>query len=97
MHIVIAPGRLKAGVTEEALMKASERFQREFVAGQPGVLRRVLVADDAGGYADVVFFASEEAIQEVIAAEQTSAVCHEFMSLWEDATLNVYRVLQSHG
>lgn len=97
MHVVIAPGRLKDGVTEAEMLAASERFQTEFVVHQPGVLRRILVADDAGGgYADIVFFADELAISEVVKAEQTSEVCHAFMALWEDGSMSTYRVLSSH-
>ena len=96
MHVVVAPGRLKDGVTEAEMLAASERFQAEFVVHHPGVLRRMLVADDAGGYADIVFFADEQAIAEVVKAEQTSEACHAFMALWEDASLSTYRVLSVH-
>lgn len=96
MQIVIAPGRLKDGVTEEAMLAASERFQREFVLDHPGVLRRVLVAGADGRYADIVFFADEAAIAEVMAAEQDSEVCHQFMAMWDDAEVAMYRVLQFH-
>lgn len=97
MHIVIASGRLKDGVTEAAMLAASDRFQREFVAHQPGVLRRALVAQPDGGYADIVFFADEAAIEQVMAAEQTSEVCGAFLSLWEDGDLAMLRVLHSYG
>lgn len=97
MQIVIAPGRLKDGVSEAAMLAASDRFQNEFVVHHPGVLRRVLVADQAGGYADIVFFADEQAIAEVMAAEQTSEVCHEFMRMWDDGEPTVYRVVHNYG
>lgn len=97
MHVVFAPGHLKDGVTETAMLAASDRFQREFVAHQPGVVRRTLVRGTDGSYADIVFFTDEAAIAEVLAAEQTSAVCHEFMALWRDAQVVMYEVLQSHG
>lgn len=93
MQIVIAPGRLKNGITEAQLLAASDRFQNEFVVDHPGVVRRVLVADQNGGYADIVFFADEAAIAEVMAAEQTSDVCHQFMGLWDDDDPVMYRVL----
>jgi hypothetical protein len=96
MQIVIAPGRLKDGVTEEAMLAASDRFQREFVVDHPGVLRRVLGSDSSGRYADIVFFADEAAVEEVIAAEQSSEVCHQFMSLWDGEEPVVYRVVRTH-
>ncbi len=96
MQIVIAPGRLKEGVTEAEMLAASERFQEEFVVHHPGVLRRMLVADGSGGYADIVLFANEQAIAEVMEAEQSSEVCHAFMALWDDADMTTYRVLSVH-
>jgi hypothetical protein len=96
MHVVIAPGRLKDGVTEEEMLAASDRFQREFVVHHPGVVRRVLVAGEDGRYADIVFFADETAIAEVMAAEQDSEVCHQFMAMWDDAEVAMWRVLQLH-
>lgn len=97
MHVVFAPGRLKDGVTEAAMLAASDRFQREFVAHQPGIVRRSLVRGADGSYADIVFFTDEAAVADVMAAEQTSAVCHEFMALWGDAQVVMYEVLQAHG
>lgn len=96
MQIVIASGRLKDGVDEAAMLAASARFQSEFVIHHPGVLRRILVADESGGYADIVFFADEAAIAEVMAAEQTSEVCHVFMAMWDDAEPVSYRVLHTY-
>jgi hypothetical protein len=60
------------------------------------VLRRVLVSDSSGRYADIVFFADEAAVEEVIAAEQSSEVCHQFMSLWDGEEPVVYRVVRTH-
>lgn len=96
MHIVIAPGRLKPGITESAMLAASDRFQDEFVVNHPDVLRRVLVADASGGYADVVYFTDEAAIGRVMEAEQTSDVCREFMDLWQPAPPAVYSVLRTY-
>lgn len=96
MHVVIAPGRLKDGISEEAMLAASDRFQREFAAHQPGILRRVVVGGDDRSYADIVFFADEAAIADVMVAEQSSEVCHEFMSMWEGTEVMLYRVLQTH-
>ena len=97
MQIVLAPGRLKDGISEADMLAASDRFQREFVVHHPGVLRRVLVADQTGGYADIVFFADEAAIAEVMAAEATSEVCQRFLELWDGDQPSIYRVLHTYG
>lgn len=97
MHVVFAPGRLRDGISEATMLAASDRFQREFVAHQPGVQRRVLVRGADGNYADLVFFADEAAIADVLAAEETSPVCHDFLALWDDPQVTVFEVLRTHG
>lgn len=96
MQVLVAPGRLKDGVTEEALLAASERFQREFVSTQPGVVRRALVARPDGVYADIVFFADEAAVQRAMEAEQHSDAYHHFMAQFDFGDVAMYRVLQLH-
>ena len=97
MQIVMVPGRLKEGVAEADMLEASDRFQTEFVADHPGVRQRIVVADEDGGYADIVLFADEAAIASVMEAEQRSEAAREFLAMWEDATPRMYRVLQRHG
>ena len=59
MHIALAPFKLKHGVAEETLLNTSEEFEHLFVQKQDGILRRILVRDSDGGYADIVFFEDE--------------------------------------
>ena len=98
MHIALAPFELKAGVSEDALLSASDRFEEEFVSKQDGITRRVLVKDgDGGGYADIVFFRDLESIDRVIEAEQSSDVCAAFFSIMDgDGSHRVYEVLKSY-
>lgn len=96
MYTVIASGRLRDGVDEATMLAASERFQRELVDHHPGVLRRTLVADGAGGYADIVLFADEPAIAAIMEAERHSEAALAFMSMWDGGEPSVHRVLQLH-
>lgn len=96
MHVMVASGRLKDGVTQEDLLAASDRFQREFAAQQSGVLRRVLVADPVGNCADIVFFADEDTIRRVSDAEQHNDAYHHFMSTLNFSSVGVFQVLQDH-
>jgi hypothetical protein len=98
MHIAVAPFELKAGVSEDALLTASDRFEQEFVTNQDGIIRRVLVKDgEGGGYADLVFFRDLESIERVIEAEQNSDVCAAFFSIMDgDGSHHVYEVLKSY-
>ena len=97
MHIALAPFRLKEGICEDDLVKASDDFEEQFVEKQEGILRRILVKDGDGGYADIVFFADAAAIDRVIDAEQSSEVCAAFFAILEDdGTHRVYEVLKTY-
>jgi len=84
MHIAVAPFRLKPGISEDDLVKASDDFQEQFVTTQEGILRRILVRDGEGGYADIVFFADAAAIDRVLQAEQESEVCAALFAIMDD-------------
>lgn len=81
LYIQLAPIQLIEGVDEKTLLDVSDRFQAGFVARQKGVQRRILMKARHGGYADLVFFASREAAEQVAAAEQSSHQCHEFFRI----------------
>ena len=98
MHIALAPFTLRAGVSEETLLATSDDFDASFVKNQDGVLRRFLVRDGAGGYADIVFFADEPAIERVLEAEQNSEVCAAFFSIMDDdGPHHVFQVLKTYA
>jgi hypothetical protein len=84
MHIVIAPFRPKQGVTEDVMLGTSDDFDEQFVRKQDGILKRILVKDGEGGYADIVFCNDAAAIDRVIQAEQDSDVCAAFFALIDD-------------
>lgn len=98
MHIALAPFELRAGVSVDALLDASDRFEQDFVTTQDGIIKRVLVKDaDGGGYADLVFFRDLESIDRVMEAEQSSEVCAAFLSMMDgDGSHRVYKVLRSY-
>ncbi len=96
MQIALAPFTLKPGVTEEALLEASGEFEEGFVQKQDGIVRRVLVRDASGGYADVVFFESAEAMDKVMEAEQDDEVCLRFSSIMEGNEYRVFEVLRTY-
>ena len=81
MHVVLAPMQLKPGVDEATLLAASEAFQENFVSKQQGILRRTLLKDGRGGYADLVFFESEQHFQRVVEAEASSEHCQALFQL----------------
>ena len=97
MHIVIAPFRPKQGVTEDVMLETSDDFDEQFVRKQDGILKRILVKDGEGGYADIVFFNDAAAIDRVIQAEQSSDVCAAFFALIDDeGHPHIYEALKTY-
>jgi hypothetical protein len=82
-YIQLVAIRLKDGVDEKTLLDASDAFQRGFVGKQKGIVRRLLLKGKDGGYADLVFFESKEAADQVARAEETSQECLEFFRIME--------------
>ena len=80
-YVMLAPIQLKDGLSESALVAASDAFQDAFVNRQPGVLKRLLLRAQDGGYADLVFFASKEAAELVVEAELKSEACLEYFKV----------------
>jgi hypothetical protein len=97
MHIALAPFRLKDGISEDDLVKTSDDFEERFVQHQDGILRRIIVKDGDGGYADVVFFTDAAAIDRVLQAEQNSEVCAALFAIMDDdGSHRVYEVLKTY-
>lgn len=84
MYIQLAPGKMKAGISEEQALAASDRFDKEFVKQQTGIIKRIFLKANDGTYADLVFFESKEAADKVAKAEQAGhPACMAFFELWE--------------
>ncbi len=96
MHIALAPFRLKADVSEDDLMNASDDFEEQFVQKQEGILKRIVVKDGHGGYADIVYFTDAAAIERVLEAEQQSEVCAALFAIMDGGTPAVYEVLKTY-
>lgn len=80
---VLAPAKLAPGVTEDQLLAGSQKFQDDFVAHEPGVLRREIVRKPDGTYIDIVQFRSEADMADVIAKEMNSPICAAFFALMD--------------
>ena len=99
---VFAPAKLAPGVTETQMLAGAKKFQDEFVALQPGVLRRELVKVKDGEYIDIVMFRSKEDADDVIKKEMESSVCMTFFQLFDmsdmdpDVPLPMYEVIEVH-
>lgn len=99
---VLAPIKLAAGKTEADLLAASQVFQEDFVAHEPGVLRRELVRKPDGTYLDIVQFRSQEDYLDVVRKEMESPICAKFFSVMDlsgfdpEAEMEVNVSLETH-
>lgn len=64
--IEMAPFTLASGVSDAALLAASERLEREFLSQQKGYVGRALTRRPDGGWADVVMWESKESAEAII-------------------------------
>ncbi|NOX75988.1 MAG: hypothetical protein GXP17_05115 [Gammaproteobacteria bacterium] len=80
---VLAPIKLGKGVTEDDLIKASNKFQAEFAGLQPGLVRRELIRTGEGEYLDIIQFRSKEDAEIIIEKEKESPACHEFFAVMD--------------
>jgi heme-degrading monooxygenase HmoA len=101
--IEVATIRLEPGRTEADLLEASERFQNEFLAAQPGFLSRDLVRRENGEFADIVRWESMEAAAAIMEKVAHSQACLRYFSVMatnpEDPTEGVahYGVIATYG
>lgn len=76
-----APFRVRPGVSEDDLRAASAALQSDFLARQPGFLRRELLRGDDGGYVDVVWWESPAAAKAIMDAIAGSPACARYFAL----------------
>jgi hypothetical protein len=79
--VEIANITLAAGKTEADLIAASDRFQKDFLAGQPGFLRRELVRLDDTHFADIVHWRSLEEAHAVGERIASSGACQLYFAV----------------
>ncbi|WP_136660030.1 antibiotic biosynthesis monooxygenase [Nitratireductor sp. XY-223] len=75
--------KLREGVTEAEFIEASKTFQREFLSGKKGFLRRELLKLDERNYVDLVHWESRAAADEVMNLVGESNACRAFFSYME--------------
>lgn len=80
-----APFRVKPGVDDNTLLAASEALQRDFLAHQPGFVRRELLRGAEGQWVDLVYWRDEDSAMAVMPAIANSAACQTYFHLMEGA------------
>jgi hypothetical protein len=81
--VELAPFRLKPGVTDDVVARASEALQRDFLSSQPGFLKRELLRGPDGNWMDLVYWADGAAAQRVMAVAMEDPVCLEYFKIME--------------
>lgn len=81
--VELAPIKLAAGKSEQDLLNASNVFQQDFLAAQPGFLRRQLVKKPDGGYLDIVHWRSEADAQAIMAKIEGSPASAFYFSVMD--------------
>lgn len=82
--VELAPFTLAPGSSPEDLLAASERLEREFLAGADGYRGRILMRREDGRYADLVFWESEDKARAAMARAAQSEVCRGYFSCMLD-------------
>ena len=80
-----APFRVKAGVDDATLLDASEALQRDFLASQPGFVKRELLRGADGQWVDLVYWRDEASANAIMSAIADSAACQAYFHLMEGA------------
>ena len=75
--------RVRPGVTEPQIRAASTAIQEEFIARQPGFLRRELLRADDGSYVDVLWWRDRASAETAMAAAMQSPACARYFELME--------------
>jgi hypothetical protein len=76
-----APFTLKPGADEAALLRLSKHLQDDFLAKQPGFVRRELVKSGERDYIDLVWWTSMKAATSAMESVAKSATCAAYFSL----------------
>jgi hypothetical protein len=81
MVIEWAPFRLAPNVTEAELLRASDALEADFLAQQPGYLRRDLLRQDDETWCDLVYWESAAAAEQAVQHARSSAACRQYFNL----------------
>jgi heme-degrading monooxygenase HmoA len=73
-----APFNLRDGADEAAMLRDAQVLQEEFLAKQPGFLRRELLKDGDSRYIDVLLWASMDQAQAAMSKIMESAACQAY-------------------
>lgn len=102
--IELAPFAIANGVNSDELLVASERLEREFLEYADGYIGRVLVQEDSGTWADIVFWQSSECASKAMEAAASDETCRAYFECMAAADhgdpahgVTLYRSVKNYG
>ncbi len=78
-----APFTLRAGVSEESLLSASDEIQKNFLEKQAGFIQRRLVKKGPDSYIDVLEWRDQSALDEAMRQVNMSSSCMKYFALMQ--------------
>lgn len=83
-HLEWVPFHAAPGVSDADLLAAAERLHREFLAHQPGYVRRCLLRDADGSFVDSVHWRSADDHAAAMAVAMTHPAAQAFFACLAD-------------
>ncbi|AEG13025.1 hypothetical protein [Shewanella baltica] len=81
--------RAKADVSDEQLIAACQKMEKEFLSSEEGFIRHSLLKGDSGSWADVVFTKSKEDAERICRNFMGNSACLEYLQLIEEGSANL--------
>jgi hypothetical protein len=104
LTIELAPFAVARGVDTQALLEASDRVERDFLAKADGYIGRVLVRKDETAWADIVFWKSAGQASQAMQRAATSDACRSYFECMAAADhgdpgagVTLFRSLKTYG
>lgn len=81
--------RAKSGVSDEQLIAACQKMEKEFLRSEEGFINHALLKGDNGSWADAVFTKSKEDAERICKNFMENAACLEYLQLIEESSANL--------
>jgi len=102
--IEMAPFTLANGITDDVLIAASDRLEKDFLSKSDGYMGRMLVRKDKNHWTDIVFWKSEAHASKAMEAVTSSAACRTYFDCMKEADHNdpqhgvtLFRAMRQYG
>jgi heme-degrading monooxygenase HmoA len=81
MVIELAPFKVAAATSEASLLEASNALQLEFLAQQPGFVKRELLRSGENDWLDIVYWRDHDSAHQAMQKAMENPACHRYFQL----------------